>query len=95
MQGAIAHILEPIALQSATFVGGLHSGIVGNIVMVLTDPDVLDKDQDVDMGNDILSKTKEQTDQAWQYGDLDLREVLEESLHKLHESTKSSRYVQP
>ena len=100
MQGAIAHLLEPIASQPAPQPqpptlggGGLPSGIVGNIVIVLADLDDPDKsDQDVDMNDDTLpERMQEQRDQAWQYGDLDLRRAVEEGLYKFHESIKSAR----
>ncbi|KAG0246035.1 hypothetical protein BGX31_004914 [Mortierella sp. GBA43] len=95
LQGAIAHILEPIALQSTSAIGSLHSGIDANIVMVLADTNYPDTgEQDVDMDSDTLPKKGiEQTDQPWRYGNLDLRGELEEGLQKFHESLKSSRYA--
>ncbi|KAG0005435.1 hypothetical protein BGZ65_011176 [Modicella reniformis] len=93
LQGAIAHILEPVALQPVSIIGGHYSGTVGSIVMVLADLESYDReDQDVNMGSDTtMEGTSEQTNQAWRYRDLDLRGVLEEELYKLHDSMKTSR----
>lgn len=62
-------------------------------MIVLADLDDPDKsDQDVDMNDDTLpERMQEQRDQAWQYGDLDLRRAVEEGLYKFHESIKSAR----
>lgn len=92
LQGAIAHILEPVPptagavaqaqsglATSQTYTTSIASRRRANIVMILVDGDEEDREEGVDS--------------AWFYKGSDLRRLLVAQLQALNECVKSSRQV--
>ncbi|KAI7826968.1 hypothetical protein BC939DRAFT_109493 [Gamsiella multidivaricata] len=103
LQGAIAHILEPISQQPGSAPSAQttphHSSITANVIMVLTDmedqPEDLPEDQpregeeDTVMDNDMTVASEH--DKGWRYGDLDIRKILVEALQTLQDALRSTK----
>ncbi|KAG0299523.1 hypothetical protein BGZ98_009966 [Dissophora globulifera] len=99
--GAISHILEPASLQQpmistghasttpAIPTGALQAGINAKIILLLVDPDDDQRNdsEDIQMGN------AAQDDRSWRYGDQDLRQLLTDALHRLHDYIKASKVI--